>query len=112
MLTDPCADPGIFARVVQARLPENSYDNFFCLFCPQLLQFYSGLSMVYFKENYNFTRFRGGGGSNLFQGGGGRGLGVQMLIIETHRTFNFPGGGPDPLSPLWIRTCDHLTTRN
>ena len=63
MLTDPCADPGIFARVVQTRLPENSSDNVFCLFCPQLLQFYSGLSMVYFKENYNFTKFRGGGGA-------------------------------------------------
>ena len=62
--------------------------------------------MVYFKENYNFTRFRGGGG------GGGRGLGVQMLILETHRTFDFPGGGPDPLSPLWILTCDKLTTRS
>ena len=68
--SDPCADPGFFARVVQARLPENSSDNVFCLFCPQLLQFYSGLSMVYFKENYNFKRFRGGGGSNLFQEGG------------------------------------------
>ena len=62
--------------------------------------------MVYFKENYNFTRFRGGGGggggggvSNLFQGGGGRGLEVQMLILETHRTFDFPGGGADPISP-------------
>ena len=66
--------------------------------------------MVYFKEDYNFTRL-GGGGSNLFQGGEG-GLGVQMLILETHRTFDFPGGGPDPLSPLWIRTCDLLTTRN
>ena len=73
MLTDPCADPGIFARVVQARLPENSSDNVFCLFCPQLLQFYSGLSMVYFKENYNFTRFRGGGGGG--GGGGGEGGG-------------------------------------
>ena len=108
MLADPCADPGIFSRVVQARLPVNSSDN---LFCPQILQFYSGLSMVYFKENYNFTRFLGGG-SNLFQGGG-RGLGVQMLILETHRTFDFPGGGADPLPPpLWIRTCDHLTTGN
>ena len=67
MLTDPCTDPGIFARGAQARLPENSSDNVFCLFCPQLLQFYTGLSMVYFKENYNFTRFRGGGGG----GGGG-----------------------------------------
>ena len=72
MLADPCADPGIFARVVQARLPESSSNNGFCLFCPQLLQFYSGFSMVYFKENYNFTRFRGGV-SNLFQGGGGWG---------------------------------------
>ena len=28
MLADPCADPGIFARVVQARLPENSSRTF------------------------------------------------------------------------------------
>ena len=73
MLTDPCADPGFFARVVQARLPENSSDNVFCLFCPQLLQFYSGLSMVYFKENYNFTRFRGGGGGRVQPIPGGAG---------------------------------------
>ena len=103
MLADPCADPGIFARVVQARLPENSSDNGFCLFfCPQLLQFYSGFSMVYFKENYNFTRFRRGGGVQPIPGGGGgggRGLEVQMLILETHRTFDFPGGGADPISP-------------
>ena len=84
MLADPCADPGIFARMVQARLPENSSDNGF--FCPQLLQFYSGLSMVYFKENYNFTRFRGGGGCPTYSRGG-RGLGVQMLILETHRNL-------------------------
>ena len=43
----------------------------------QLLLFYSGLLMVYFKQDYNFTRFRGGGvqhfpgGPNLFQGDGG-----------------------------------------
>ena len=66
MLADPCADPGIFARVVQARLPENSSDNGFCLF----------FSMVYFKENYNFTRFQGEGGVQpILGGGGGRGLG-------------------------------------
>ena len=35
---------------------------------PQLiLQFYSGLSMVIFKENYNF--FQDYEGSNIFQGG-------------------------------------------
>ena len=39
MLADPCADPGIFARVVQARMPENSSDNVFCLFF--VLNFYS-----------------------------------------------------------------------
>ena len=59
-------DPGIYARGVQALLPENSSDNVF--FRPQLiLQFYSGLSMVYFKENYHFPRFQRG--SNIFQGG-------------------------------------------
>ena len=80
MLADPCADPRIFARVVQARLPENSSNNVFVFFCPQLLQFCSGLSMVHFKEIYNFTRFRGGGGgptyskgSNFLHGGGGGG---------------------------------------
>ena len=65
MLADPCADPGIFARVVQARLPENSSDNGFCIF----------FSMVYFKENYNFTRFRGGGVQPISGGGGGTGAG-------------------------------------
>ena len=53
-----CADPGIFARWVHARLPENSPDNVvFGLVCffQLILQFYSGLSMVYFKENYNFS---------------------------------------------------------
>ena len=70
MLVDPCADPGIFARVVQARLPEHTSDNVFFLFCPQLLLFYSGLLMVYFKESYTFTRFRGWGRvSNIFQEG-------------------------------------------
>ena len=55
--------------------------------------------MVYFKENYDFTRFRGGGGVQPIPGGGGGGLGVQMLILETHRTFDFPGGCADPISP-------------
>ena len=41
------------------------------------------------------------GGSNFFQGGGG----VLIIIFkETHITCDFLGG-PDPKSPLWIRTC-------
>ena len=61
--------------------------------------------MIYFKENYNFLRFQRA--SNIFQGVHlypGEGEGVQMLIsIETYTTFDFPGGGPDHLSPLLIR---------
>ena len=70
---------------------------FFVLFYSSqlILQFYSGLSMVYFKENYNFPRFlrrsnifqgEGGGsnifqvGSNFFQGGGGGG-GSKCLFV-------------------------------
>ena len=75
MLTDPCADPGIFARVVQARLPENSSDNVFCLFF--VLNFYSfTVAYQWFisKKTIILQRFGGGGGSNLFQGGGGVGF--------------------------------------
>ena len=101
MLADPCADPGIFARVVQARLPENSSDNGFCFFF--VLNFYSfTVAFQYFisKKTIILQGFGGGGGG----GGGvqpipGGGAGVQMLILETHRTFDFPGGGADPISP-------------
>ena len=86
MLADPCADQGIFARGVQARLPENSSDNVFFLFifCPQLLLYYSGLLMFFFfKENYNFTRFPGWGRvSNIFKEGPTFSRGVKL----------FPGG--------------------
>ena len=70
--------------------------------CQRFLSFFV-LNFYSFTVAYQWGG--GGGGSNLFQG---RGLGVQMRILETHRTFDFPGGGADPLSPLWIRTCDHL----
>ena len=75
-----CADPGIFAGGgvgwVQARLPENRSDNFFS---PQL---YRGCPIVISNKTIIFNIFRGGGG------------GVQMLIsIETHITYDFPGGG-------------------
>ena len=46
-----------------------------------------------------FFFFGGGGGEGPTYSKGGGGLGVQMLILETHRTFDFPGRGADPLSP-------------
>ena len=77
MLADPCAVPGIFARVVQARLPENSSDNGFCLFF-FVLNFYSfTVAFQWFisKKTIILQGFGGGGGgvSNLFRGGGGAG---------------------------------------
>ena len=71
MLADPCADPGIFARVVQARLPENSSDNGFCLFF--VLNFYSfTLAYQWFisKKTIILQDF-GGGGVQSIQGGVG-----------------------------------------
>ena len=42
---------------------------------------------------------RGGGGSNFFPGGSNC-----IYPKETHITCDYPGG-PDPLTPLWLRTC-------
>ena len=57
--------------------------------------------MVNFKENYQFSRFQSG--SNIFQEGGGsnffQGESNCSFPIETHINCDFPGGGPDPLSP-------------
>ena len=55
-----CADPGIFAGGggVQARLPENSSDNFFS---PQL---YRWCPIVISNKTIIFNIFRGGGGPN------------------------------------------------
>ena len=66
--------------------------------------------MVISKKTIIFQSFSEGGGGNICQGGGGPTFssgGVQMLIsIETHNLwFSRGGGGPDPISPLWIRTC-------
>ena len=67
---DPCADPGIFARGVQGRLPKTALTTFFC-YSSTYFTVLQRVSNGYFKENYNFLRFQGGGGSNIFQGGGG-----------------------------------------
>ena len=75
-----CADPEFIARGggVQARLPEYSSDAFFI---PQLiLQFYSELSMVYFKENYNFPRVQRGPTFSRWVPTFSRGGGVQHFL--------------------------------
>ena len=89
-------DPGIFVRRggggVEAPRPENSLDNVFLV----INLFYS------LQSGSNGFITEGRRGSNFFQG-----VGVSK---ETHITCDFPGGGgPNPLTPLWIRTWDGLT---
>ena len=78
MLADPCADPVIFARVVQARLPENSSDNGFCLFVSSTFTVLQWLFNGLFQRKLYFYKVSGGGGVQLIPGGG-----VQLI----------PGGG-------------------
>ena len=77
MLADPCADPGIFARVVQARLPENSSDNGFCLFLSSTFTvayqwFISKKTIILqvFFFFFFFFFFEGGEGFQPIPGGG------------------------------------------
>ena len=89
---------------VQARWPENSLDNLFFYFSPQLiLQFTEGAQWFYgfitektvlFQGSRVGPTFSRGGESSFFQGGG-----VQILIsIEPHITCDFPGGGGSGLT--------------
>ena len=78
MLTDPCADPGIFARVVQARLPENSSDNVFCLFLSSTFTVLQWLINGLFQRKlkfYNVSGAGGGGAGPTYSRGGGGGAG-------------------------------------
>ena len=52
-----CADAGIFARRIQARLPENSSDNV-CFRHQLILPFYRGCSMVISKTTIIIQGFR------------------------------------------------------
>ena len=72
MLADPCADPGIFAWVVQARLPENSSYNGFCLFLSST--FTVAFQWFISKKTIILQGF-GGGGGPTYSGGGGAGAG-------------------------------------
>ena len=49
-------------------------------------------------------------GVQHFPGGSNFSRWAQIIFsIETHISCDFPGGGgPDHLSPLWIRTCSHM----
>ena len=107
-----CVDQGSFARGmmgIQARLPENSSDNVFCFYSPQLvLQFYRGCPMVISKKAIIFQGFRGvpefsrWGGGQLFPGGPNANFyrnGYKVVIFQ---------GGQDPTPPsgsahVWIR---------
>ena len=86
MLADPCADPGIFARMVQVLLPENSSDNGFCLFVLNFYSFTVAYQWFISRKTIILQGF-GGGGGPTYSRGRGRGLGVQMLILETHRNI-------------------------
>ena len=81
MLTDPCADPGVFARVVQARLPENSFVNVFLSFF--VLNFYSftvAFQWYISKKTIILQGFVGGGGGvQPIPGGRGGGWGSKCL---------------------------------
>ena len=89
---------------------KKSSGNVFFFFSPQLIlqksngQFQRNLS--FFKVPEGDQHFPGWGGVQLFPGGSNC-----LFPIETHITCDFPGWGPDPLSPppLWICTCLSLT---
>ena len=78
---------------VQVRRPENSLDNvcFFFRGGPMVLL----QRKLYFSKDPEGVQFSRGRGSNFF---------LMLISKETHITCDFPGD-PDPLSPLWIRTC-------
>ena len=97
-----CADLGIFVRGGQGQSCKKSSDNVVFVFFPA---YFTEVKRSISKKSIIFQGSRGGptfsrgGGSNFFQGGGSN----YVFPIETHITCDFPGG-PDPLSPLWIRT--------
>ena len=87
MLADPCADPGIFGRGVQAPLPEHSSDNVFFLF---VLNFYC-FTVAYWwfisKKAIILQGFGGGEGCPAFS----------RRVQPFPRGIKlFPGGGGGP----------------
>ena len=104
-----CADPGIFVRggvqvsLTKKMLWQRFFFFFFFFFSPQRILQKSNGQWSISKTSIIFQGSRGGptfsrGEVQLFPGGGGGGSNC-LFPLETHITC------PDPLSPLWIRTC-------
>ena len=83
---------------VQAQRPENSLDNVFILV---FNLFYSTQRESKYFITEKTLLFQGSRGGPTFSGGGG---GSKFFRGKKLITCDFPGGGSDPLSPLWIRT--------
>ena len=111
--TPACADPRFFSGSEGVYRPNGQKTVWIFFKSSTYFTVYRGHPMVLLQRNLYFRSIQRGSiifqwGSNFFHGGGGGGGGgVRMLIsIETHITCDFPGGGGlDPLSPIWIRTC-------
>ena len=71
MLADPCADPGIFARVVQARLPGWSRPD--CQKTALTTVFVFSFQWFISKKTIILQGFGGGGCPTYSRGGGGWG---------------------------------------
>ena len=86
ILADPCADPEIFARGVQARLPENSSYNVFVFFFLSstftvLQRLINGLFQ---RKLYFYKVSRVGKGVQHFSGG--------LKLFQGDQTFSRGGG--------------------
>ena len=78
MLTDPCADPGIFARVVQARLSQKTaLITFFVFFVLNFYSFTVAYQWIISKKTIILQGFFfwGGGGAGPTYSRGGAGAG-------------------------------------
>ena len=99
----PYADPGIFVRGGPGQSDKKSSYVFFCFFLSSAYFAVKWSISFQFQRNLSFFKVPEGvqhfpGGVQLFPGGGGGGSNC-LFPIETHITWDFPGGGPDPLSP-------------
>ena len=93
--------PGPTARKQSGQL----FIYLFVLVLKAYFTIYRRSPMIYYGEIYTLPKIkresniiRGGGGSNFYQ------REIHFLISRNPYNLWFQGG-PDPLSPYWIRTC-------